>query len=58
MSVKEELRGKLQDLVDSIGTHVSTPVKNFDFFLAEKWKIASDRGGSGNTAHIDCCPSY
>lgn len=27
-------------------------VKNFEFFVAEKWKIASDRGGSGNTANI------
>jgi hypothetical protein len=27
-------------------------VSNFEFFVAEKWKIASDRGGSGNTANI------
>ena len=27
-------------------------VKNFQFFAAEKWKIASDKGGSGNTANI------
>lgn len=27
-------------------------MKNFDFFIAEKWKIASDKGGSGNTANI------
>ena len=27
-------------------------VKNFQFFVAEKWKIASDKGGSGNTANI------
>lgn len=25
---------------------------NFLFFVAEKWKIASDKGGSGNTANI------
>lgn len=27
-------------------------VKNFLFFAEEKWKIASDKGGSGNTANI------
>lgn len=27
-------------------------VRNFQFFVAEKWKIASDKGGSGNTANI------
>lgn len=26
--------------------------KNFVFFAEEKWKIASDKGGSGNTANI------
>ena len=26
--------------------------RNFHFFVTEKWKIASDRGGSGNTANI------
>lgn len=26
--------------------------KNFLFFVTEKWKIASDKGGSGNTANI------
>lgn len=26
--------------------------KNFQFFVTEKWKIASDKGGSGNTANI------
>jgi hypothetical protein len=31
---------------------ITSVVKNFDFFVAEKWKIASDRGGSGNTANI------
>ena len=25
---------------------------NFTFFAQEKWKIASDKGGSGNTANI------
>ena len=27
-------------------------MKNFHFFVTEKWKIASDKGGSGNTANI------
>lgn len=27
-------------------------IKDFDFFVAEKWTIASDRQGSGNTANI------
>jgi len=31
---------------------ISSVVKNFQFFIAEKWKIASDKGGSGNTANI------
>ncbi|MHC6203780.1 type II restriction endonuclease [Breznakiellaceae bacterium SP9] len=31
---------------------VPSVVKNFDFFIAEKWKIASDKSGSGNTANI------
>ncbi len=31
---------------------ITSVVSNFEFFVAEKWKIASDRGGSGNTANI------
>ncbi len=27
-------------------------IKNFTFFAEEKWRIASDKGGSGNTANI------
>ncbi|MCV6639276.1 EcoRV family type II restriction endonuclease [Candidatus Albibeggiatoa sp. nov. NOAA] len=27
-------------------------IKDFQFFIAEKWKIASDKSGSGNTANI------
>lgn len=37
--------------VDNLQSIVSV-VKNFQFFVAEKWKIASDKGGSGNTANI------
>lgn len=31
---------------------ITSVVKNFCFFVAEKWQIASDKGGSGNTANI------
>ncbi|MBS7273337.1 MAG: EcoRV family type II restriction endonuclease [Fibrobacter sp.] len=31
---------------------ITSVIKDFDFFVAEKWKIASDRQGSGNTANI------
>lgn len=31
---------------------ITSVIKNFDFFAAEKWKIASDKQGSGNTANI------
>ena len=31
---------------------IKSVARNFQFFIAEKWKIASDRSGSGNTANI------
>ncbi len=31
---------------------ITSVVRNFQFFVTEKWKIASDKGGSGNTANI------
>ncbi|MDR2092583.1 MAG: EcoRV family type II restriction endonuclease [Azoarcus sp.] len=31
---------------------ITSVVRNFQFFIAEKWMIASDKGGSGNTANI------
>ena len=31
---------------------IKSVVSNFQFFVAEKWKIASDKSGSGNTANI------
>lgn len=31
---------------------ITSVIKDFDFFVAEKWKIASDGQGSGNTANI------
>jgi hypothetical protein len=37
--------------LDELQSIVSV-AKNFELFIAEKWKIASDKGGSGNTANI------
>ncbi len=31
---------------------ITSVISNIQFFVAEKWRIASDRGGSGNTANI------
>ena len=31
---------------------ITSVVRNFHFFVTEKWKIASDKEGSGNTANI------
>lgn len=31
---------------------IASVVKDFQFFIAEKWKIAGDKSGSGNTANI------
>lgn len=31
---------------------ITSVVNDFHFFVAEKWKIASDKSGSGNTANI------
>ncbi len=31
---------------------ITSVVKDFEFFVTEKWKIAGDKGGSGNTANI------
>ncbi len=31
---------------------ITSVIKDFDFFAAEKWKNASDKQGSGNTANI------
>lgn len=32
--------------------NISSVIKDIDFFFVEKWKIASDTSGSGNTANI------
>jgi len=31
---------------------IASVARNFHFFVTEKWRIASDKGGSGNTANI------
>lgn len=31
---------------------IASVIKNFQFFIVEKWQIASDKKGSGNTANI------
>lgn len=31
---------------------ISSVIKDFEFFVCEKWQLASDRQGSGNTANI------
>lgn len=46
---------KLEELkkykVDEI-KNIPAVIRNFIFFAEEKWRIASDKGGSGNTANI------
>ncbi len=57
-----ELSSQYGDLVDPIRDRqvtkidhlksITSVIKDFDFFAAPKWKIASDSQGSGNTANI------
>lgn len=59
-----ELNEENERFVKKVGARQVTEVKNlksiasvirdFDFFAAEKWKIASDFQGSHNTANIGC----
>ncbi len=46
-SIDETKAHKLDELQS-----ISSVVKDFQFFVAEKWRIASDKSGSGNTANI------
>lgn len=58
----EELREKGDKPMKRIGKReitevsnlksITSVIKDFDFFAEEKWKIASDKEGSGNTANI------
>ncbi len=44
----DETKSYMLEHLDSI----PSVIRDFQFFVAEKWKIASDRSGSGNTANI------
>lgn len=58
----EEIREEYSTPIDPIGQRqvtklenlksITSVIKDFDFFSVEKWKIASDKRGSGNTANI------
>ena len=48
LNKKEETHTYTIDEVESI----PAVARDFLFFAEEKWKIASDKGGSGNTANI------
>ena len=58
----KELEEKYGNEVDPIGERevtsienlksITSVIKDFDFFAAAKWRIASDSRGSGNTANI------
>jgi hypothetical protein len=48
-----EVGGKEVTTVSNLKS-ITSVIKDFDFFVAEKWKIASDKQGSGNTANIGC----
>ena len=54
--IYDRIEGKKKPETTSYKMHqlksIPSVVKDFDFFIAEKWKIASDKSGSGNTANI------
>jgi len=37
---------------------ITSVIQDFAFFVSEKWKIASDKQGSGNTANIGCILNF
>jgi len=45
--IDEKIKYKISDLPNIVSV-----VKDFEFFVQEKWKIATDRPGSGNTKNI------
>lgn len=47
-AIKDAIKYKREKSLHSI----TSVIKNFEFFFVEKWKIASDTQGSGNTANI------
>lgn len=46
-----KLTSKLVYSLDEL-EHVVEPISNIEFFVQEKWRIAGDTAGSGNTANI------
>ncbi|GHT73118.1 hypothetical protein AGMMS50262_03670 [Bacteroidia bacterium] len=64
----EELQEEYETKIKKIGERevttikhlksITSVIKDFDFFAAEKWKIASDKQGSGNTANIGCTLNF
>jgi hypothetical protein len=58
----DELREEHDDTIKKVGQRrvtsvkhlksITSVIKDFDFFVAEKWEIASDNEGSKNTANI------
>lgn len=47
----QTVSGRAVMTIDNL-VSITSVIKDFDFFAAEKWKIASDKQGSGNTANI------
>jgi hypothetical protein len=64
----EELQEEYETAIKKVGERevttvkylksITSVIKDFDFFVAEKWKIASDKQGSGNTANIGCTLNF
>ena len=50
--IKTSLIGETKKYTIEEVTEIPSVIKNFIFFAQEKWKIASDKSGSGNTANI------
>lgn len=49
--IKEYFRDLKSDSISELNS-IDSVIKDIDFFFVEKWKIASDISGSGNTANI------
>ncbi|KAA6319646.1 Type-2 restriction enzyme EcoRV [termite gut metagenome] len=52
-TLKKKIGEREVTIVENLKS-ITSVIKDFDFFVAEKWKIASDKQGSGNTANIGC----
>jgi len=49
---RKELQSEMMSYTLENFNDIESVATNFDFFLQEKWKIAIDRAGSGNTKNI------